>query len=619
MKLKTILLLLVLFALNPDIIQAGQSYNEILSLSRQDLLLGRKIIEENLTFEIFPKQWLKYGFIEKYVLKGSDGKLYLFKSYPNRFQGFLANSIWSARLSSLCGINSSVPYNIWLPVNGNMVYGTIQQLFQKVADYDSEELPKDNKWLAYYLFKWFLHDKEPQFLLTSAGVLIAVDGDEISDSGEVDLGSFGYKAEAVKRLIRLSLKEGSFDTYYRKALSFISYLEALPDESIIELCGPYAYKERIKALLLRKKRIRKEFTDYCRQIAKEEGKSIASSSQTDDSSLYAQGVLAGLKEKIAAKNALLKSLPEKKEVQKSIAVIGARATSEQGLILELRILPIDELAQAAKQKIEEIRIMRESAASPCEALAYSLYINRYEQFAPFYSYGVIPPERLRLVIAPETLDPGFVAANLCLGYSRNLKAGANKKMGRSESYSLDDLNNNIENLAQKGNDDGWGYILKGNCYLDGLSEHRNKNIPLQEYRKVIALKGADRQARYLAHVLSGYLYELNDELFRFGPGCDLEKAEEEFKLAVEQDPASVAAHLNLLAIYIKRSDFSQAKKEIKQLAKLDPYWKDKDREAGGGLSGNDARDLTFLVLDEEGRYVMSLVYSIKPGQPKDKK
>lgn len=575
MRYKRIFLLFLIFIFKLSVLEArtNDAYlRRIFELTEQDYNLGVQIVDR-LNFKVFQEQFLRKGDTLKYVLEGSDGQLYLFKTYTDYEEENAVNNVFGSKFSAFCGIPAVESYVLWLPFNWDLVYGDVQKIVKDLRDFSHSDVPEDRNWLKYYLFRWLLDDPSPDFYLLPDGSIINIDLDKIRNTEGMDFKDFDYGN--FTQLLKVCLREGKFEEPFKEALSFIDYVESLPETTIIDLFGPYAFDERVRAFNARRNKLRAEFIKYCRETAREAGVKFSFNTSFADGNSYARRVLSGLARRIADKRKALKNLPEETVLKTNLELI----STQNGIShIDFSKVPVDKLSLLVNQRIETLKNLRKETSNTYERMALSLYINRYRQFLPYLECGILPPEEVQFVFSPLELEARTIEANLKLGAMGNEDRGFNFLPPDIARLSLDGYYENYirDNANRKKSDSEWNYIMNGNCYLFKLELEK----ALSEYSKVITMGTADREALFLAHILSGFIYELNNDYIRFGQGWQAGKAEEEFRLALKIDPGSNTAKTNLQVI---------------------DWLKNTGRESC--VSGGP--------LDAEGHYVMALFSIIK--------
>lgn len=569
------LLLIIFFVYSQLEAKTKEAYfSKIYNFAEEDYRLGKRIIER-LRFKIFKKQYLRKGDTLKYILQGSDGKLYLFKTYQNYGDENVPNSIFGAKLSSICGIPTPDCYDLLLPMNGRLIYGSLQQIVKDLSNVDYTQPPQDYNCLKYYLFRWLLDDPSPDVYVLPEGNIINIDLDKIRNTNGMDFNDFNYGK--FNSLITVCLKDDKFGAYFQEAASFINYVEAFPENKIRELFGPNAYYERITAFNYRLHRLQTEFVKYCQKRAQEENVTFKFNRENHDRTLYAEKVVARLEEKISLKKKILRTLPKNPVMNDNLAVI----SSPEGIsCLDISKAPVNKLGAIINQRIETLMTLRKETPNIYERLALSLSLNRYKQFLPYLGYGVLPLEEVQVLFHPEEIDIRTIEANL---RAVNIWAESKELLPPAKyfaDFSLDDYYEEKirEKISQINDDSEWAHIITGNCYL-----YKGDFVnALVEYNKVISLETADQKAIFLAHLLLGYIAELDNDGIRFGPGCCLETAKKEFELAKKINPYSILVKTNL--------------------------------EIVNWLINDSAESANKDVLDGEGHYTLALFYLIK-SQP----
>lgn len=550
MRIVRLFLLLVIMVFTGVIAQAKASQEaldkEIFRLTQEYYSLGKQVIER-LDFKVFEKQFLRKGDTLKYILKGSDGKLYLFKTFQNLDDENVPHEIFCTKFALLCGIPVSDCFPVWLPINDQLVYGSLQQIIDGLSELPDDQAPSDDNWLKYSLFRWLFDDPSPDLFLLPDKKIINIDLDKIRDSEGADFKSHDFGR--FDKLMRVSLKKGKYEFALREAFAFIGYVESLPEEDIAGLFGEPAFYERIKALDLRKNKLRQKFIEYCKRTAEEEGVRLAFDFQIKDNEAYAVRISAGLKQKIAGKKGTLKILPKDPLLRSNLEIISSQAGVPYVLSQDV---PINKLKIVISQRIEELKLLRIETSNTCERLALSLYLNRYRQSLPLLDFGVLPLERVQFIFHPEDLSAQELKANLVAGKAYGEDKDLHAPALDFTNHTLEDFYENyIRDKTEKieGNPE-WYNIMSGNCYLWRLDLEE----ALAQYNKIIKANNPGKEALFLAHLMSGYIYELNRQYIRFGEGWDSAKAKEEFIEAARINPRSNLAKFNLEVIDIRKED-----------------------------------------------------------------
>jgi len=571
---KIFLLLLVVF-FNAFILEARAdraSYKKVFDLVNEDDDLGSQIIQR-LNFNVSDNQFLRKGDTLKFLLKGSDAGLYLFKTYLKYDDANVPNSFFGMKFSILCDIPAPDCYPIWLPMNNQLVYGSVQGIIDGITRLEDSQAPLDKNWLKYYLFRWLLGDPTPDIYLLPDNMLVNIDYDRAKDTAGIAFKDFDYGR--FSRLLRISLKSGKFEQPFQEAVSFIDYAQDLPEAQIRGLFGPYAFDEKINNFDLRRDKLKNEFLKYCRQIAREEGVKFTFDASGGDKKAYARRVLVSLQQRIDEKKKILAGLFSKPVLRSNLVIISSQSAAPS---LNYKDAPINKLNLLINNRIETLKALRKETGDISERIAISLYLNRYRQFLPYLNCGILPLEDIQFIFSVPEISIKTVEANLRVGSIIN---GNEILLFLPDNYTNSSLQEYYEehirdNPGQQGNNSEWGQIMAGNCYLYKFELKK----AMAEYQKVIGRESSSPKAKFLAHLILGYIYELGRDYIRFGEGWQQEKAREEFIEAIKIMPNSGLARLNLNVI----------------------NWCKDGSEISSGTASS---------LDGEGHFVLGMVYLVK--------
>jgi hypothetical protein len=370
--------------------------------------LNKKAIN-SITFELVREQPYLAGAPTKFVLRGSDGELWLFKAPSDRrgIETPVAVSSWA----QLLGINVPESYLITLPVNGRATLGHIQKFYPSLKSFlggfkmqflSAKQIEQIQK---HQVLDWFVYNPDPitgSFFFDEAGEIVAIDKDkslirlEYSslDPEEIPPNYDSFWSAYI---------EGRIGVDFAKPFELIDHIQAFDSDIVIEIFSKFGSKV-LDALLLRKKNLRRVFEGFYQTLADKRGEEFQRLPEKTNGN-FSKTILNNLRDKLRQKKAWLKRIVSNKgEEQKNIGVIYLRAglpTPDHycpgrlapGLIetgLEFFIKDIsqyntdrafDESEEVNRCKlVSTLKRSRDEAKDIHEKLAISLYIAQIRRF-----------------------------------------------------------------------------------------------------------------------------------------------------------------------------------------------------------------------------------------------
>ena len=638
-------------------VSANSITDEIVKLFWEDQSLDRKIIE-NLVFELAVGQSAYRGqSTEKYLLKDNEGNLWLFKTYIDSIH--VKNDITVYQLAQLFGIGVPTICEINLPINGEIVYGSIQKIILDVEFINKDLLPNQISDIQrHHILDWLVSNYDAggdEFLVKkNTGEIIAIDKDDsfcrdkALSPGDDPWGYLYYTN------FWESYTKGEINVNFAMSFKLIDHVQSFKDSLFInilkssfrKIVSKKDMKKIINLVILKKKNLKTDFRKFYQELAK---KSVIFFYIPVDEkeNKYSQQVLGKLKKERNKKSNYLKKLISKnRNKQKNIEIISSKKAWY--MVDELEYSPFGQFFLLSNKIVHNLRNLRNEVLSFSEKLAISLYIEQVNQMRREREWkGIGKEEPKRITENSKNIEGAQIEYILRTSYGLFKKPITEyKKEVEKAPYNLlahinyiqiplddPDRERMIEEYRKKLNREPNNLIYQLvygilTCDSEYLKKTENgfvwKHLVLgclrddkREYEKVINLD-KDEIASYWAHILLGELIEHNNEKIRFGEGFDMDNAITNYKKAIEIKPDSMEAHLNLASLYLIKGLSEEALKEFKKIEKLDSQYArehfhlNKIREKKSYKSKKEyLEEIRRNTLSGEQHYVLALACAVK--------
>ena len=588
---------------------------KIIKLAQKSQAMDTAIIKR-MRFDLLEEQIILDGSTEKCLLKdNSNIGVWLFKSYTNPKKVIISRSVYL--LAKLMGISTPLIYEITLPVNGKMVYGSIQEFIlgakkvkeMKLSEFSDKQIAEIKR---CQIFSWLIFNKDSG----QKHLIVHPETKEIFTIDNDNSLVFRRRWSIEKHLFGKFDKVWNADTGNRRVfelkeiLSFIDYLQSIDNKELKKILLLVINKpEQMNEFFLRKENLKSDFIRfYCK--LKKSPKRLSDEASKGNGEEYARLILKELKASILKKKQLLKNLKSKPLTkQKDIKVISSKEAWIKAR--KLSYSSNKEFLNYLKKATETLKYLENSNLNIYERLAVNLYT---EEIARESMEGKIDRFINRKGIKRISIHPVQMTAKKILNIEYNLRAICGKKRKSFSEYKKE-LANDKENILlhlnyikyppqttqainevleeyqqkikKEGNikvndfickitqrdekylnnvDDSFTWKYLGLALVNAYRKRKNKAIGC--CNKSVALT-KDNFVVYWSYLLLGLLYEYNDSWERFGEGFKREKSVKAYKKAVMINPESVEAHLNLGIIYLINKEPDKVLEEFKQVDRLD--------------------------------------------------
>ncbi|MFH1777234.1 MAG: hypothetical protein ABH952_06740 [Candidatus Omnitrophota bacterium] len=357
------------------------------------LELNNKAIT-NITFKLNEEQHYLGGWHQKLILKGSDGNLWLFK-FTGKEGADRAGVVSS--WAKLFGVNFNEVYYISLPINGEMVDGSVQRFFsssttlcnispQSLSDQQIEQLQKQQ------VLDWLIYNFDTKcnnfIVLSNTGEIIGVDKEscfeypdekiDLSRKSTVYYRKYSYYNKFWQAYIR-----GTIKVDLKKTFELIDHIQSFNDDILTEIflsvvmktdnsdpdvyCLKGIYRV-MDAVLLQKKNLRHDFEEFYQMLNRERGEKFRLPYKKINNN-FSKNVLQNLKSDIFVKNCGLKEVTSK-ENKKQLNIEAVCSAKAWRMVHSEICLPDED----PNRIIEKLEAARNGITSIHEKLAISLYI-----------------------------------------------------------------------------------------------------------------------------------------------------------------------------------------------------------------------------------------------------
>ncbi len=592
--------------------------NKIVCNFKESQKLDGKIIRK-LRFELYENQDLG-GSAQKYLLKSNNGDLWLFKVYPFSKTKRVKISRCVYLLAQLLAISTPVLYEINLPINGKLRYGSIQKFIsdtKELCDVKISELSNTQiEDIQYHeIFDWLIFNGDPDsdhfFIKPKTDEIVAIDkdlslsemkGSSLSENPWNNAWYMNYWKKCIADEINIDFK---------KSFNFIKYIQSIKNcklrKILLRLCNE---NKLIDEFFLRKKNLKIYFEKSYRRLSVLQGKQFLIADNADKKA-YSELVLEKIKKNVLEKRQLLKNLKaQKKTRQNNITAISSEDAWD--IVDKLNWVDKERSLVYIKNVIEKLECLEKKKVSVYEKLAINLYI---EEVRKKYIKKIVENFPMRKEIKLITLHPHRINDRKIFDLEYNLRAVYKEKrksfVKHKGKFTRDEediflrldsilhsvwgnyyekmelLSKEYKNCIEKDQLQLKHRVLHGILLLDLNYLEKIKDVDLKclgmalvcsfkndrdeiiRYcNKAISLNKNNFIA-YKSYMLLGLIYEHNRQWQRFGEGFELKKSIDAYKKAAMINPESVGTHLNLGVLYLIMKDADKSLKEFKRVDKLD--------------------------------------------------
>ncbi|MBU0650474.1 tetratricopeptide repeat protein [bacterium] len=190
-----------------------------------------------------------------------------------------------------------------------------------------------------------------------------------------------------------------------------------------------------------------------------------------------------------------------------------------------------------------------------------------------------------------------------------------------ESLDRNSLPRVIERINETSDRWVWKNFLLGFFYYQKAFWHNEKSVKqkaIAALKKVVHLS-KDKRLLYVSYLFLGYLYEHNKNCIRFGRGFSLNAAINAYKKAIEINPDSIPAHLNLYTLFFLKVEPKKAWYHLMRIKKINPQYARENFCFKEGFyskivkfkKSKQVELLRKCSLNEEQRHILDLIFSVK--------
>ncbi len=623
----------------------------------------------------------KYLFKDKYL-----GDIWLFKVYES---SLVVNKVIATyRLAQLLGIDISGFIRTSLPINGLKRYGLIQKMIPKVKNIGKvtfkELIPEQiecvmkNQVLDWLVFGADL-DEEEFLIKEETGKIIVIDKDEtfsMEDGINLladNLGGDSYYYRFWEAYINGELNVD--DEIFKRVFEMIDYFQSINDKYIIYIMdnllkGSIEYSEfksMLKAIILRKHNLRKDFENFYKTLT-ERKRIFFKSPPIDKSDTYARLVLNKLKERIAAKKYEIEQLKLKKyDKQENVRIVSC--PDAWYLIRELNYVSREKFIFLADYTVRELIRLKEEVTSIYEKFTIELYL---EQIKNIQSKDVIEnfvQREIKMIylltkqITDDKISQIEYNLRIIYGEQRTNFSEYRKRVDEKQHDILSHLEyfqypiggdcekeeelilKYYRGLLKKNPSDVtykllYGILTKDKEYIEKIKDdfawkylglgliygfNQDRDLVNTNCGKALLYNGG-KEVDYYSYMLMGIIYEYNKDWERFGEEFEIEKSIVAYKKALKINPNSVKVHLNLGILYLAMEETDKALDEFKEVNRLDPQYGREHFSFNMINDKNKYKDkkeyleaVKMNTLSGSHHYIIGLTYLIKEDEKMAKK
>ncbi|MFC1632367.1 tetratricopeptide repeat protein [Candidatus Omnitrophota bacterium] len=524
MRTKAIFLLLLVLLLALLILAKEKLLlYRIIYLSEIDQRLGQQL-SQNLRLQVAKTQTLTGG-NEKYLLEDRNGQNWLFKTYKEPLG--VKKDVCFSQLAQICGVNTSICSELILPVNEELVHGSLQKLFPQL-----EEIPKRpnvsqaQQLLNAHIFKWLSGGDEVEVFLYNNQLVLLDIGETLEEDSKDMLFIF-------EDIFMPFIKNKSIQKQrYEEVVIFINFLQQISDKAYCAILQPILdlVPEQKAIFLRRKNNLLFEYDKFYNQnidsrpLKKHKGVPLK---------FYAN-IIKKLEKSIETKKQSLADRPSPLPAQQPNFIITSKrcrfaaadvASLKNEVFSKHTILERD---RDVKMLIERFKHFRKEEMTMHEKLAICLYITQFNSDIP----GFVPPLK-RSTFHPEELKQDCLEANL------RVSSVEASHFSQSKGFAF------------------------SNDFIAALNQLRDRDI-----KNPVELLKSDQN--YFSLLLLGRVYETGDKYFRFYSGLRIDQAIAAYNGALKENINSVSSYVNLFQLYLLKQDLSNALSILKEIVLLFP-------------------------------------------------
>ena len=604
---------------------------EIIKFEKENQRLNENIIAK-LRFKLSESRRFDHGQTSKFLLEEEGkGDLWLFKIYASSIPvnstitTYRLAQLLGIDISEITGamlpINGRRRYGSIQKVISN-VHGINKIPFSLLSSKQIDSIMK-NQVLDWLTFNTDIDEDE--FLVEKkTGRIIVIDKDETfykeeetSLCDDVGMDSYYYKFWEAYSNSEVKITGENF----KKVFELIDYFQTIDDKNIMwivdELLGELMVSSDFvgKKVVFRKHNLRIDFENFYRNLAGKKGL-LFISPDVNKNNTYSQEVLEKLRDNISRKESVLAQLEDKK-LEKQINIERVSCAEASYLIENLNYVTRKDFFDLSNKTMNKLKCLIKKVPSINEQFVVNLYLKEIENLQN--KRGVesfLQREIKRIILYPDQMTKSLISRveyNLRIVYGKGreelsvYEKNVRKKphdilahldyfmypIGGDDREEEELILKEYEGLLNESPNDLiykvlYGILLKDKKYLTGIEDDfglkylgialvytfegdkegkREREIAIGECKKAL-LHTNKKEITYLAHMLSGLLYQHNNKWKRFRSGFEPRKSIIEYKKAVVINPKSVKAHLNLGILYLITEEPDKALNEFKVVARL---------------------------------------------------
>ncbi len=590
-------------------IYANNTIEKIIDFMEESQKLDKEIIKL-MTFELANAD----ENIPKIILKDCDNHLWMFKIYNSSVS--VNNSIAVYQLACLFGVNTPCIYEVTIPINGNMVYGSIQTFIdgaETIDDIFPWMLSKNqiNSLQRQQILDYFVcnYDVGGDNFLYGKEDIIGIDKDEAF------YGIAKSPQELWNKDICFNYYNWLWDSYVKKkvevdfeiSFQLIDYVQSINAKKMEYLLKSF-FRGRegfLREIVSHKDRLKLIFEKFYQELADKRGEDVSFQVSVENKGKYAQFVVKMVEKNVLKKRNVLKRLRSKFDrKQKDLEIVFSQKGFDE--MMKLEDMSSRNILVSSKNILINLKKLRKDSLNICEKFALSLYINQVEnilkekpleyfleepikaiikshkqidifsfEYIMRTSYG-LPRKTFSKALEELNQHPQDVLKHL--SFIQSILTDKEKKIIFEEYKKQKPIDSIAKFICGLLFDEkkyvneiedsfAWKYLGQG---LISWSEEEKDNA-VQEYQKAITLT-IDRIVKFLGYRLLGFIYEHNDQRVRFGKGFDVDNAITNYEEALEIKPDSVEALFNLANLYLIKQLPAKALKIFKEIQKIDSHY-----------------------------------------------
>jgi len=547
----------------------------IVHLSNVDNKVAKALLKKS-HFELCKTQPYR-GSSEKYLLRDSNNKVWLFKTYSDPLGA--EKDVLFSRLAQISGIRTSVCYEMVLPINDTLAYGSIQKVIENIeAIPQSLDSAQALAMIRAHIFKWLTGGDEIDVFMADGNIVLL-------DIGE----TLEQKSNTIKAIFEdifmpfIENKRINEQSYY-EAVAFVNFIQRAPDRwyrGMLKTLFACDYEQQ--ALFLnRKNNLKDEYIKFYRENINRRAPEYYRSQRIPLKFYF--DIIKNIRKDIVVNMRLLKeTISRPHEVQTAIEVITSKECLRliSGLqSLENNVFSNREIAMR-KNDITDLMMrlehMRKEEKSLLEKLGISIYMAQLKSDIP----GFVPALK-RFTFHPEELAEVYLEAGLRVASVEWFLASEENFLGAYSKHFIDALN---------------------------LVRDKDMQTPVTLL---------DNSTDYWSLLLLGRIFETGKKYCRFYDGLQIDEALRAYAMVLQKKNNSLTAYINLFQLFLLKRDSHHAVEILEEMLARTPeiatLW-DIDMDAIGEISrlpdADKIKKMRMITLDKEGYYVMALFYFVK--------